>query len=103
MFTNSKRYHKPLRGGKIQQWDSDAVRNFESERTFLFNTIGEKERSVQIRNLPWCIYTSVCLTGADRKYIRVKETDSVKLDKKKASVFFALMYFLSAPARQTEV
>ena len=53
--------------------------------------------------LLWCIYTSVCLTGADRKYIRVKETDSVKLDKKKTSVFFALMYFLSAPVRQTEV
>ena len=47
--------------------------------------------------------TSVCLTGADRKYIRVKETDSVKLEKKKTSVFFALMYFLPAPVRQTEV
>ena len=48
-------------------------------------------------------YTSVCLTGADNEYIRVKETDSVKLDKKKMSVFFALTYFLSAPVRQTEV
>ena len=51
----------------------------------------------------WCIYTSICLTGEDRKYIRVKEIDSVKLDKKKTSVFFAPMYFLSAPVRQTEV
>ena len=44
-----------------------------------------------------------CLTGADRIYIRVKEIDSVKLDKRKTSVFFALMYFLSALVRQTEV
>ena len=51
----------------------------------------------------WYIYTSVCLAGADRKYIRVKETDNVKLDKKKTSIFFVLMYFLSAPVRQTEV
>ena len=51
----------------------------------------------------WCINTFVCLTGADRKYIRVKKTGSVKLDKKKTSVFFVLMYFLSAPVRQTEV
>ena len=51
----------------------------------------------------WCIYTFVCLTSSDGKYIRVKETDSVKLDNKKTSVFFALMYFLSAPVRQTEV
>ena len=33
----------------------------------------------------------------------LKETDSVKLDKKKTSIFFALMYFLSAPVRQTVV
>ena len=49
----------------------------------------------------------VCsLTCADRKYIRVKETDSVKLNKKKTSVSFTLMYCLSAPAtpvRQTEI
>ena len=49
----------------------------------------------------WCISTSVCLTGADRKYIRLKETDSVKLDNKKTYVFFALMYFLFARVRQT--
>ena len=36
-----------------------------------------------------------------RKCIRVKETDSLKLDKKQTSVFFAFMYFLSAPVRQT--
>ena len=47
--------------------------------------------------------TSVCLIRAGRKYVRVKETDNVKLDKKKKSVSFALMYFLSAPVRQTEV
>ena len=33
----------------------------------------------------------------------LKETDSVKLDKKKTSVFFALVYFLSTPVSQTEV
>ena len=46
----TKRYHSSLHSGKIQHWDSDAV-SLESERTSLFNTIGEKERSVRIRNL----------------------------------------------------
>ena len=51
----------------------------------------------------WCIYTSVCLTGAYRKYIRAKKTDVFFLSNFTLSVSFTLMYFLSAPVRQTEV
>ena len=42
----------------------------------------------------WYIYTSVCLTGAGRKYIRVKETDVFFLSNFTLSVSFTLMYFL---------
>ena len=45
----------------------------------------------------WCIYTSVCLNGSDRKYIRAKKTDVFFLSKFTLSVSFTLMYFLSAP------
>ena len=48
------------------------------------------------------VHLYLCLpAGADRKYIREKKNDIYFQSNFTLSVFFTLMYFLSAPVRQT--